>query len=387
MKPKAPIGGPPGRPRIDYFASHSKGGLEAVAESPYRLFFPVGVLAGILGVLVFPMFFAGWLTIYPNQLHPRLMIHGFAGAFVMGFLGTSWPRFLEAKRLTVWECALLLVLWLAAVITPWWLSLVRVSDFLFAGAQGALILVLLSRLRGKPSWPPPGFVVSLGACVLAGIALVAPPSSLGLLYLRYGYWLIPILGVGSYLAPRFFPETKPGRSPRSRRIMLFSVIPAILISLVVESLGAVQPAYLIRAAALIWWCVSVLPPLWIRSESTRGFVLKIALWTIPAGYLVKACSPGPVAAYAHIGFIGGLGLILLLMADRVTLGHARNAPPTTGRSTLWRILFWLVVTTAATRVTADLIPKVMVSHYVYAALLWAIILVVWMSFHFRHWRS
>ena len=63
-----------------------------VLEEPYRVFFPLGMLAGIWGVLMWPMFYAGWLKFYPGEAHTRMMIGGFMGAFVLGFLGTAFPR-------------------------------------------------------------------------------------------------------------------------------------------------------------------------------------------------------------------------------------------------------------------------------------------------------
>ena len=63
-----------------------------VLEEPYRVFFPLGMLAGIWGVMMWPMLYAGWLNFYPNEAHTRMMIEGFMGAFVVGFIGTAFPR-------------------------------------------------------------------------------------------------------------------------------------------------------------------------------------------------------------------------------------------------------------------------------------------------------
>jgi uncharacterized protein involved in response to NO len=59
---------------------------------PFRLFFPAGVLAGLLGVALWPLHFGGYVAFYPGQVHARLMAFGFFGAFILGFLGTALPR-------------------------------------------------------------------------------------------------------------------------------------------------------------------------------------------------------------------------------------------------------------------------------------------------------
>ena len=49
-------------------------------EEPYRLFFPLGLLAGIYGVLLWPLYYAGHLSFHPGEAHTRLMIEGSLGA-------------------------------------------------------------------------------------------------------------------------------------------------------------------------------------------------------------------------------------------------------------------------------------------------------------------
>src|SRR5688500_12363253 len=43
-----------------------------VGKEPFRIFFPAGVLAGIVGVALWPLHFSGWVSNYPGQAHVRL---------------------------------------------------------------------------------------------------------------------------------------------------------------------------------------------------------------------------------------------------------------------------------------------------------------------------
>jgi hypothetical protein len=45
-------------------------------EEPFRLFFPVGLTLGIVGVSLWPLYYAGLITLYPATAHARLMIEG-----------------------------------------------------------------------------------------------------------------------------------------------------------------------------------------------------------------------------------------------------------------------------------------------------------------------
>jgi uncharacterized protein involved in response to NO len=42
-------------------------------KEPFRIFFPIGALFALLGVSLWPLYYAGALTEYPAILHARLM--------------------------------------------------------------------------------------------------------------------------------------------------------------------------------------------------------------------------------------------------------------------------------------------------------------------------
>src|SRR5690348_13358848 len=68
-----------------------------LGREPFRIFFPAAVLAGIIGVALWPFYFAHLASNYPGLAHPRIMSCGFFGGFIFGFLGTAMPRMLSAN--------------------------------------------------------------------------------------------------------------------------------------------------------------------------------------------------------------------------------------------------------------------------------------------------
>ncbi len=84
-----------------------------VAE-PFRIFFPLGLLLGAIGVALWPLFVWHAIVFYPAQAHVRLMIEGLMGSFIIGFLGTAGPRLLDASPLLAVETCALLVLQIAS---------------------------------------------------------------------------------------------------------------------------------------------------------------------------------------------------------------------------------------------------------------------------------
>jgi uncharacterized protein involved in response to NO len=77
---------------------------------PFRIFFPLGLLLGVIGVALWPLFVWQAIDFYPANAHSRFMIEGLMGSFIIGFLGTAGPRLLDARPLSALETSTLLVL-------------------------------------------------------------------------------------------------------------------------------------------------------------------------------------------------------------------------------------------------------------------------------------
>src|SRR2546425_10795032 len=103
--------------RIDPFANLVKRiEFQDLGREPCRLFVPEGVLAGILGVALWPLYFAGVTAFYPGQAHARIMTYGLFGGFIFGFLGTAMPRLLSVPPLGTRNVLVLLGLHLSMVL-------------------------------------------------------------------------------------------------------------------------------------------------------------------------------------------------------------------------------------------------------------------------------
>src|SRR5580765_1014515 len=90
--------------------------LSDIGREPFRIFFPQGVLSGIVGVSLWPLYFTKLLSLYPGQNHARIMVYGLFGAFIFGFLGTAMPRMLSVPPLGVFNVAVLFCLHFAMVM-------------------------------------------------------------------------------------------------------------------------------------------------------------------------------------------------------------------------------------------------------------------------------
>src|SRR5436190_11588067 len=67
------------------------------STDPYRIFFPLGVLLGIAGVLLWPLYYWHVIDWYDGRAHAFVQTDCFLYAFIAGFLWTAVPRFTGAS--------------------------------------------------------------------------------------------------------------------------------------------------------------------------------------------------------------------------------------------------------------------------------------------------
>ncbi len=59
----------------------------------YRIFFPLGIVLGVFGVSIWPLYYFGVTEGYSGRSHAFVQTDGFLYAFIAGFLLTAIPRF------------------------------------------------------------------------------------------------------------------------------------------------------------------------------------------------------------------------------------------------------------------------------------------------------
>src|SRR5262245_14676146 len=132
--------------------------LDHIAREPFRIFFPEGVLAGLVGVALWPLHFAGLVEFYPGQNHARIMAYGLFGGFIFGFLGTALPRMLSAKPLHAWQTIPLLLI-LVVMVASFAARKVLWGEIAFLALLISFALCMAVRMKSRKDTPPPGFVL------------------------------------------------------------------------------------------------------------------------------------------------------------------------------------------------------------------------------------
>lgn len=353
------------------------GFLQLCPSEPFRVFFPLATLFGISGVSLWPLFFSGIHTFYPGVMHARLMIEGFLGGYVLGFLGTALPRLLVAPPLRAQE------LWPLVVLHALCAGLhiahqVVAGDVVFAVLLLAFAACTIRRVQQRTDLPPPGFVL-VGMGYLGGIAgallwaagtLGWVPGNwmpLGGVWLNQAFVLYLLLGVGAFLLPRFL--ALPGvvlmadertASPGWMKRALFALGAGVLLfaSHWIEIMHAApQAAAILRGVTVIGF-LAVMVPIHRTPEpwKTVPLAVNLALLSVVAGLVFPLFWPGQRVAGLHVVFLGGFSLITFTVGTRVVLGHTGFGHLFQGRLPALQIAAALIVIGTVLRAVGDFLP-------------------------------
>jgi len=364
---------------------------------PFRIFFPLGLFLGAIGVALWPLFVWHAIAFYPAQAHVRLMIEGLMGSFIIGFLGTAGPRLLDASPLIAAETCALLVLQIASAF----LHLTQrqtAGDIVFLTLLLLFVGMMAKRAGARTDLPPPPFVLVLFGLLnaIAGIFLITAAKSLtngsftnqlGSLMLNEGFVLFPILGVGAFFFPKLLGGAKPEPTDLRiattlwiKRAMIAALIGAVIwISFVLEALGWTRTAALVRGLTTLIYFVR--QGHLLERPSGPPFLaqcFRLGALLLVAGLLLPSALPTYRLANLHLTFIGGFSIILFTVSTRVIIGHAGQSQLFRKRLRFLISALALLIIAMIARVGADFVPPARNSHLVYAALIWLLAAIIWL---------
>lgn len=369
---------------------------------PYRLYFPLGLVFGAAGTLLWVFFGFGAFTSYPGAVHADLMVGGFLLSFATGFLMTAVPRFTGAASARNFELVTGLLLQASLLVLA---SLGNRTAFHVLSFLSLAFLVSFAaqRFLARNYDPPPFFVfVGLGlasglagslgmALTDAGTISGGAAALLRILYYQ-GTMLCLVLGVGGQLLPAFFgwkdfskvilTTKQPAlRLTEVKRVALLAV--TLFVSFVLEGLVHVESGRILRAllvsfVAFTAWRLHKRP-------SNRGYLtfwLWMSAWFLVIGNWIYAVFPDYSIHGIHLVFVGGFSQMTLMIASRVILSHGGYDLILEQKT---RAIAWagaLLSLAAIARVSVGITQASYLHHLAYAAAVWIVGAGIWAFFFF-----
>ncbi|WP_178087765.1 NnrS family protein [Methylacidimicrobium cyclopophantes] len=369
--------------------------LRLCAREPYRILFPLGTVLGLLGVAVWPLSMLGWAPSPPLQSHPRIMVEGFVGSFVIGFLATSLPRLLEVEPLSGNLVLVLGVTLLSSSIFhllgwPW------AGDMLFTFALVLLLIAFTARGRRRRIPPPSFLLVLLGVAGGAVGAFLQAEQAAGmrtsplvrqvsLLLVWQGLPLLPVLGVGAFFLPRLYERESPERAVPAlaagwaREAFLAAGAGLLLFaSFLLEAEGKGLLGGLLRVCVIASYLWATLPASGaLRAKGTVTAAARFAVAFSLLGFFLAALLGTGRAGYLHLFFIGGAGLMILALGVRVVYGFSGRGFLLHFRFIPFELAIAGVAAAVVTRIGADHLPSGRSVLLSVAAVFWIAALALW----------
>jgi uncharacterized protein involved in response to NO len=384
-------------------------GWSDLRREPYRVLFPLGMLFGCLGVGRWLGYALGHTTAALAWYHASVQLGAYLYCFIAGFLWTAMPRMTGTAPASTRELLTLLAL-VAAQTALLAAGHSTAAQACFAGLLLLLAAFALRRLlarRGEVRapvefmWVPIGVAFGLaGSGLLVAGLMVSLPAwvgATGRVMAQQGFALSIVVGIGGFMAPRLMGRsfdmivppsaTQAGvRRGRARRRLVHAAVAAGLAgSFVLEGLGHIRGAYLLRAALVTgefawlarWWQLPSVQARYVQ-------MVWLSLWFLLAGLWGAALWPQYRIAMLHLLLIGGFSLMIAAVATMVVLSHGGQGPRL--RQPLWVLDAQAAALGGATalRVAADLWPQAYFGCVAGATLLWLTAAVSWLVFAVPH---
>ena len=368
---------------------------------PYRIFFPLGIILGAIGVSIWPLYYYGVTEGYSGRAHAFVQTDGFIYAFIVGFLLTAIPRFTGTQPPSR-RVQYVLAATIAVCALAFEFQLFIAGQTMFVIAHFMLITLAFRRYRGRQQDPPETFsLVGLGllsgtlaALINAGIAwnIVGPFwDPLGKRLLTEGMVLLLVLGIGGFLGPRLlgfaqlpqFTNTQRGiEQPGSSKAPFYTIAGlVILFSLIAEyGFGLSAMAFVRAAAASIVILATVQPWRLPDVRTTLSWCVWFAHWFVILAVWIVAIVPRYRIDLLHILFIAGFTLLILAVGTRVTLSHGGYALAKERRSWPLRIGISTGLIAMLARVGAPFSGLTYFAHLAWAAILWIGGMLFWGSY-------
>ena len=272
------------------------------------------------------------------------------------------------------------------------------GDGLFLLLLLSFPVIMRSRFTARKDVPPPGFLLVLmgwlSAVVGTSILLIFPFANLDLFWyllanrlLFQGFLLFPILGIGAFLFPRFFGlpnlhnfDESRSLPPGWKRRAVFAFVCGLIVlaGFVVEAKGGIRWGPLLRLLGAGIYLGKEVPFFrTFRNHGTLGVCLGTALLLLMTGMLCQALFPQYAKGMEHIVLVGGFGLLTMTVATRVVFGHSGQTHRLKSKIRPLTLVMWLIILSLATRISADVFPQVMLTHHIYAAVIWIIAAIIW----------
>ena len=342
----------------------------------FRPFFLLGALFSIVSILLWAGTFSGYFQFQPYGgsywWHIHEMLFGFVSAIIVGFLLTAVQTWTKIPSIKGKPLMALVILWFSARLCllfpqsiPYYITVSL--DVFFLPVAACCLAYPIIRVH---LWRNLVFIPILLAMTLVNIAMHSSVLVESSRYLATTSQLMVMLItlVMCIMGGRVFPMfTANGTQTRRiepinwlEKLSILSVLVLVVLSLNLIAISADIIAGIFIVAGIANWCRAIRWRIWVTFKTPLVWSLHLSYWALSIGLIMMGLAKLQLwlteSLAIHTITVGGMGMMILSMISRVSLGH-------TGR----KILVGPVMATAFILMAFALIIRVFApfifSHY------------------------
>lgn len=370
--------------------------IKKVASEPFYLFFPLGVVCAILAVAYWPaVLILKWHL--PTFVHSKLMIFGFFGSFIIGFLSTAVPRLTQTNHLSLLELYWLFCSQVGLLCSIVLLNPLVIGAFVFL-TYGSLIVILSARIKQTKRIPPPTFIylpfafISLFVGVFGEIFLKNNSLFFSQQLIAEGFTLLLICGVGGFLIRSIVGMGPIVLTPTDllsdqgfplRGYFIHGLVGlGILLSYFLEYHALFIIAKSLRFLLVAWiFFFQIGINQKVSTQKVTSLTLKISLWVLLLGLGLSICkNPLVNLALLHIIFVGGFAVVTFSVATRVIFSHCGHEALLKGIYRPFSVAMFFIFSSMCFRVSVVFFPQYYVQLIHYASSFWVLGICIWSVF-------
>ncbi len=313
-----------------------------ITREPYRLFFPLGCLAALIGAGYWVLFSLKIVSGYMPAAHASIQMQVFVHCFILGFLMTAMPRLTGTVPSQPGE-----VLHMALCVFGQMVLLLKqqilAAHFLFGWTLIALVIFMAQRVRNRRSGaagggPPPEFVwlplAMLAAWTSIGIEWAVHAQLVSAEWFavskkmgEQGWVLGVICGVGGFLAPRLMgtfraPSLTDPSGQKKKKLALHAVLGFLFFMSFLLEVKSILAGNGLRACVI---SIAVLYSLnglaWPKVSEFYARLIWFSFLAMLAGLWGTLLFPSYASLALHVLTIGGIALMIFAVATMVILTH------------------------------------------------------------------
>jgi len=307
----------------------------------FRPFFWLGALFSIISIMVWALSFTGNILFMPYGSgyfwHVHEMLFGFAVAIIAGFLLTAVQTWTKQPSVKGIPLAILVGIWLVARILMAFPDLVPAPiiaaiDLAFLPLAAfflALPIVKAQMWRNLFFVPVLLIMAILNALMHGSVAGIFDISYVDLSHVMVMMITLVMCVMGGRVFPMFTANGTRTQKVQPiawlEKVAIISVIASVVVSTNILSGVPALEALIYLIAGVSNFIRALRWRIWVTFGTPLVWTLHVSYWSICIGLILLAAAEMQWLNNASIAFhtitVGGMGMMILAMISRVSLGH------------------------------------------------------------------